>query len=49
MPSLRTDCTASQTEPPIRFGRLDQKPIVAEFSGGEISSDAGLLLIGQID
>ncbi|MBE9141342.1 IS1380 family transposase [Nodosilinea sp. LEGE 07088] len=33
----------------MTFGSLERRPIVAEFNGGEISSDAGLLLIRQID
>jgi hypothetical protein len=49
MPSLKTECTASQSEHPMTFGSLERRAIVAEFNGGEISSDAGLLLIRQID
>jgi len=33
----------------MSFGHLDRRPIVAEFNGGEISSDVGLLLIRQLD
>ena len=33
----------------MTFGHLERRPIVAEFTGGEITSDAGLLLIRQID
>jgi hypothetical protein len=33
----------------MTFGTLERRPIVAEFTGGEITSDAGLLLIRQID
>lgn len=33
----------------MTFGSLERRAIVAEFNGGEISSDAGLLLIRQID
>jgi len=29
----------------MTFGSLEQRPIVAKFNGGKISSDAGLLLI----
>lgn len=46
---LKTECTASQSEHPMTFGSLERRAIVAEFNGGEISSDAGLLLIRQID
>lgn len=49
MPSLKAECTASQPEHPMTFGSLERRPIVAEFNGGEITSDAGLLLIRQID
>ena len=33
----------------MTFGSLERRAIVAEFNGGEISSDAGLLLIRQVD
>lgn len=49
MPSLDTECTASQPSPPMTFGRLARRAIVAEFTGGEVSSDAGLMLIRQVD
>ena len=38
-------CTQSK----IDFGRLGRRVIEADFSGGELSSDGGLLLLRQID
>ena len=31
------------------FDALDRRPVVAEFNGGHISSDGGVLLIQQVD
>lgn len=33
----------------LRFGRVDRRSVEADFSGGEISSDGGALLLRQID
>ena len=38
-------CTQSK----IDFGRLGRRVIEADFSGGELSSDGGLLLLRQLD
>jgi len=38
-------CTGSQ----IDFGRLGRRVIEADFSGGELSSDGGLMLVRQVD
>ena len=35
--------------PSYAFGRLSKRKITAEFSGGEITSDGGLLLLREID
>lgn len=48
-PSLDTECISNQPETPLTFGRLDGRNVVAEFNGGHISSDGGLLLIRQVD
>ena len=37
------------TEARIDFGRLGRRIIEADFSGGELSSDGGLMLLGQLD
>jgi hypothetical protein len=37
------------TEDKIDFGRVGRRVIEAEFSGGELSSDGGLLLLRQLD
>lgn len=34
---------------PLAFGQLDRRAITADFEGGHISSDGGLLLIKQLD
>lgn len=44
--------TPTQTEcnlPSYEFGRLSKRKILADFSGGDLSSDGGLLLIREID
>ncbi len=38
-----------QPKPLLTFGQLERRPIVADFDGGHISSDGGLLLIKQLD
>jgi hypothetical protein len=48
-PSLKTECISSEPESPLQLGRLDGRRVVAEFNGGHISSDGGLLLIRQVD
>jgi hypothetical protein len=40
-----TDCNAF----PIEFPGFDGRKIQADFSGGEVSSDGGVLLIRQVD
>ena len=37
------------TTPSIEFGRLGRKKIEANFNGGDISSDGGLMLLRQVD
>ena len=37
------------TEERIDFGRLGRRVIEADFSGGELCSDGGLLLLRQVD
>jgi len=49
MSSLSTECIATSTESPLSFGTIERRPIVADFQGGEISSEGGLLLIRQVD
>jgi hypothetical protein len=45
MTPTKTECSA-QTYP---FGQLDRRQVVADFSGGTITSDGGLILVSQID
>ena len=37
------------TQDKIDFGRLGRRRIEADFSGGDLSSDGGLLLLRQVD
>ena len=39
----------SQSPPHLDFGRLNQRTLMADFEGGHISSDGGLVLIKQVD
>lgn len=45
MPPTQTECTSSNYD----FGRVSQRQLVADFSGGDLTSDGGLLLIREID
>jgi hypothetical protein len=40
-----TDCNTR----PIRFSSLKSKTIVADFDGGHLTSDAGGLLLREVD
>ena len=42
---MHTECSA---EPSV-FGRVEGRPVVAEFDGGALTSDAGGLLLGAAD
>ena len=42
---MQTDCSTKASE----FGRVDGRPVVAEFDGGTLTSDAGGLLLGAAD
>ena len=39
------DCTESR----MQFGRLGRRVIEADFDGGDLSSDGGLMLLRQIN
>ncbi len=45
MTPTKTECNV-QTYP---FGQLERRQVVADFSGGQITSDGGLILVAQID
>jgi hypothetical protein len=45
MPPIQTECTSTS----YTFGRVSQRKLVADFSGGDLTSDGGLLLIREID
>ena len=42
---MRTGCSAK----PSGFGRVEGRPVIAEFDGGALTSDAGGLLLGAAD
>ncbi|MGA7934348.1 MAG: IS1380 family transposase [Kovacikia sp.] len=45
MTPIKTQCSA-QT---YSFGQLERRQVVADFSGGQITSDGGLILVAEID
>jgi hypothetical protein len=45
MTPTKTECSAKT----YSFGQLDRRQVVADFSGGTITSDGGLILVAQID
>lgn len=45
MSPTQTECTSTSYD----FGRVSQRKFVADFSGGDLTSDGGLLLIREID
>src|SRR5271166_2362557 len=42
---MQTECSAESSV----FGRVEGRPVVAEFDGGALTSDAGGLLLGAAD
>ena len=42
---MPTECNAKPSE----FARVEGRPVVAEFDGGAVTSDAGGLLLGAAD
>lgn len=42
---MNTDCTFQK----LSFGRLGRREIVADFNGGDLSSDGGVLLLRQVE
>lgn len=44
-----TPTTNECTKQIYNFGKLDTREIAADFNGGTLTSDAGLLLIKQVD
>ena len=45
MTPTKTECTAK----PYAFGQLKRRQVVADFSGGQITTDGGLILVAQVD
>ena len=51
-PSPQERPSSAQAQPAqdaLLAGSVQDKPVLLDFEGGRLSSDAGLLLIGQID
>lgn len=42
-------CTADHTSESIELGKVGRRVIAASFDGGDISSDAGMLLLRRVD
>ncbi|HUT62238.1 MAG TPA: IS1380 family transposase, partial [Phycisphaerae bacterium] len=40
-----TDCTTQ----PLLFASIDRRQLVADFDGGELTSDGGLPLLREVD
>jgi hypothetical protein len=45
MTPTKTECSAET----YSFGHLDRRQVVADFSGGQLTSDGGLALVAEID
>lgn len=45
MTPIKTECTTDR----YPFGQLERRQVVADFSGGQITTDGGLILIAQVD
>jgi hypothetical protein len=45
MTPTKTECSAQI----YSFGQLERRQVVADFSGGQITSDGGLILVAEID
>jgi hypothetical protein len=44
-----TPSSSQKVSEQFNFGRLKGKKIIANFSGGRITSDAGIVLIAELD
>lgn len=42
---INTECTANR----YAFGQLERRQVVADFSGGQITTDGGLILVAPIN
>ena len=45
----RTDCTSAHGDSQPLFSFFSRKRVVADFAGGNLSSDAGLPLLREVD
>jgi hypothetical protein len=45
MTPTKTECTANR----YAFGQLERRQVLADFSGGQVTTDGGLILVAQID
>jgi hypothetical protein len=45
MTPISTDCSPSQ----FNFGSIKGRKVIADFTGGRITSDAGIILLAELD
>lgn len=45
MTPTKTECTTNR----YAFEQLERRQVVADFSGGQITTDGGLILVTQVD
>ena len=45
MTPTNTECNSTR----FLFGQVDRRQVVADFSGGQLTTDGGLILIAQVD
>ena len=45
MTPTNTECNSNR----FLFGQVDRRQVVADFSGGQLTTDGGLILIAQVD
>ena len=45
----KPNCTEAVDVRTIEFGRLDRRVVEGRFDGGSMTSDAGVMLLGEVD
>ena len=46
---LQPNCSEEVDVGPIEFGRLGRRVVEGRFDGGSMTSDAGVMLLGEVD
>lgn len=46
---MRTQCSADEVAEQLEFSVVERRRVIAAFDGGQVSSDAGALLLGKAD